>query len=113
MAEASEMLDELALNSGKKVTFRAGRISDEEHASESIQGSEKMSKYQFGIKLQAELIRMRIRTVNGKKLNAKQVQDLDDVLSRADYGQVLAYLDAEGGNLQAPAVSQVKVSGGA
>lgn len=108
-----EMLDELTLSTGKKVTFRPGRISDEEEAAMQLPDSAGKNQFTFAVALQMQQVRMRLRSVNGNKLDSAQSENLDSVLTRSEFGEVIKYLEEEGGKPQLPQVRQVKASGGA
>lgn len=107
----SEMNDELKLSTGKKVVFRPSKIADEQVATEKVSDDAASNKYKYTMALQMEILRMRLVSIDGKKPTALQLEDFDSMMTQKEFGEIIKYLEKDGGNVQMPQVSQVKGSG--
>lgn len=77
-------------STGKVVVLREPKIEDQVKASEaaSIRLSENASKYSFVIAMNQEMAKLLLVQVGGKDVKASEREDMDGLLTYAEYSEV-------------------------
>lgn len=81
----------IELDSGKEVVFRTPVVGDQEKAAERVGKESNQNTYM--LKLQNELVKVLLHSINGKKLGGAEKQDLKNLFEFDEYTQLLLAID--------------------
>lgn len=101
MSEKKQSVIELVFESGKKICVRPMQIRDLDMASQAAArrgGGDNQFVFQMG--LQRELLKVLLVSVDGKKLTAVELEQLDSLLEPAEYMALLGEIQGLMGNAQ-------------
>jgi len=105
----SELQYELELDTGKKVVLSEFKIKHKNlaaKAASTAQGAE------FDARMQDEILKIVLVSVDGKVLNGIEKEDLDSVFSYSEYNQVLLFIrDMVGVDAKKPQIKVLKGTG--
>lgn len=101
----SQMNYKLTMQSGKIVVMREMKIKDFQLATELTRDAS--SAVATEVKLQNEIIKMLIVSINDKVLKPSDKEVLDDILTMSEYIQLKMFIQELLGNAQKPTVEMV------
>lgn len=78
----------VVLNSGKEVLLREPKIKHRNLAAKAVAGQSQGDQFVFVVMMAHEMLKLLIHSVNGKKLGAKELLDLDDIFTSQEYAQL-------------------------
>ncbi len=98
-----ELLSELKLSTGKKVVLRQPEVGDQETAAENVT-NQSDNQYIFGMNVQKELLKLLLVSIDGKKLNGTEKENLKSLFTLPEYNQLILGV---GSFLEKPEMPQI------
>jgi len=102
---------EMVLSTGKKVEVREPEIKDQDMAAQLVAVKSGDNAMSFAMMLQSEIIKMLIISVNGKILSGLEKDQLDQVFTYQEYGELQMGIKDILGEVKKPQINLVKISG--
>jgi hypothetical protein len=89
MEKKQMMVSKVTLSTGKVVLLREMKIKHQELAAMAAAPKSQDNQTLLGMHMQKELLKILVVQINGQDVKASALENLDDVFSMSEYGQLL------------------------
>jgi hypothetical protein len=105
--ETGEVQFKLTLKTGKVVILKDLQVGDQEQAAEAARLTQGMSSVVQAMKMQQELIKGLIVSINGKAPSALERESLKTILTIQEFGQIASFVGELTGEGEKPTVEVI------